>query len=134
MAVLMLGCNKASHPNRINDWPHWIETAKGRTCVNTSDCTFVMMGGDSFRDTGLLYIHPGDTFPEYHPWNYPDTIKVALKVYDRNGKYTIDSIIAYAFTVPEDSLDPVYHNQSLDGSSYVYNLKGEFVKYHGGRE
>lgn len=113
MAVIMMSCGK-----KKPSWPVWIK-GEGR-CLNTSDSTFTII---AFDDTFI--VHPGDTFPDEHPWNFPDSIKVA---FTRDGKFE-DSIWAYVEAVPKDSDDAVYVYRVVVGDAWYYNLKGKFCYF-----
>lgn len=122
MAVTGCTCKKES---KI---PVWVKTSSGSmSCINTTDSTFRIMGMDnSGTDTGWIYVHPGDTFPDYHPWWYPDTIKVA---FTRDGVFE-DSAEIEAMRIPEDSDDGAYGFRTVVGDAFYYNLRGKFVRFY----
>lgn len=105
-------------------YPHWVSDEYGNlSCINTHDYPVKIEGLD-VNDT--IIVNPGDTFPGWHPWDFPDSIKVA---FTRNGVFE-DSIYVYPWYVPKDSLDGVYVMIAAVGDIWFYNLKGEFVKFY----
>lgn len=123
-SLLIAGCMCDRKP--VQTYPVWVDGDS--RCINTTDSTFRIMGASDNgmgQDTGWVYIHPGDTFPPYHPWSYPDTITVA---FTRNGKFE-DSIQVIAWRVPHDSLDDAYVLMSAYGDVWTYNLKGKFCRF-----